>query len=156
MKLRPEWKQFYLNCLDIPLIGRGLLGPALRLLWKGLSRLPEQGPPPALADTSLVATLAATIDGQRRLIDTLNARVAELEARQREPGGPAADDTRAALLAASLQGLGERLDALEQRQQHHDALILAALEGVLQRDAAPPMTQPLPGPESAGQRGPTP
>lgn len=127
MKLPAQWKFFYLRCLDIPLVGRLVLGPCLRFLWRinawfGRDRLPRP------LDDGRITTYASSIDSLRRQLDIMEQRVQQIE-RELSAARTSADAS-SLLLASTLEGLAHRALQQEHAVAFQQRMNSAALEGL--------------------------
>lgn len=127
MKLPAAWKSFYLRCLEVPFIGRTVIGPYLRLLWRivawfGRDRMPQS------RDDGRITTYASTIDSLRRQIDAMEQRVQRLERELEEARASA--EASSLLLSSALEGIARR-SAEQQDTMACQQLITSAALGAL-------------------------
>ena len=124
MKLPAQWRSFYLRCLDVPYLGRFVIGPYLRFLWRiidffGMSRLQQP------LDDGRITTYASTIDSLRRQLESLEQRVLLVEQELRDAEESATSTSL--LLASALEGLVRRSSQQEDTAALQQLLSGAAL-----------------------------
>jgi hypothetical protein len=127
MKLPPQWKTFYLRCIDVPFVGRFFIGPFLRFLWRIIAWFGQDRVPLPL-DDARITTYASTIDSLRRQLESMEHRVQRIE--RELSAARASTDSSSLLLAAALEGLARRTSQLEETvafQQRMNGAALAAL-----------------------------
>lgn len=130
MKLPAQWKYFYIRCLDIPFLGRFVIGPYLRFLWRiialfGKSRLPRP------LDDGRITTYASTIDSLRRQLESMDQRVRLVEQELRDAEESA--HSTSLLLASALEGLARRSSQQEDTAAFQQLLAGAALAALRNR-----------------------
>lgn len=130
MKLPAQWKAFYLRCLDVPILGRYVLGPYLRFLWRivawfGKDRTHRP------ADDGRITTYASTIDSLRRQLEAMEQRVQRIEQELRASRESA--DASSLLLASALEGLARRTTRQEDTIAFQQVVTGAALTGLRSR-----------------------
>ncbi|MBC5785606.1 hypothetical protein H8N03_21880 [Ramlibacter sp. USB13] len=133
-KLPPEWKEFYLRSLQVPVLGPHVLGPMMRGYWKWVQRFHrEPAAPPRVMD-GLLSTYASTIDALRRQLENLERRTAELESelsRARESAR-----VQQQLACAAVEGLQRRIGRHEQHAAFQRDALAAAVAGLSRREPA--------------------
>jgi hypothetical protein len=141
MKLPPEWKDFYLRSLQVPVLGRRVFGPLLRGLWKAILFFHRESKPVRQLPDGLLSTYASTIDALRRQLENLERRMGQLEtelaqahAEQERLRESAA--VQQLLSSAAMQGLQRRLEAHEQHAGFQRDALVAAVTGLRHRDSA--------------------
>ena len=130
MKLPAQWKSFYLRSLDVPRVGRWVLGPYLRFLWRiiawfGRDRLPRP------LDDGRITTYASTIDSLRRQLETMEQRVQQIE--RELSAARTSVDASSLLVASTLEGLAHRASQQEHALAFQQRTNSAALEGLARR-----------------------
>lgn len=115
MKLSPRLKQFYLLCLKIPLVGKYILGPYLRLWWKLISLMGHFFSRNTAPENPVLSTYAATIASLKIRIDMLENRNEHLLAEMEKLRWQIA--LRFKLESAALEGVHRAMEKAGKPQQ---------------------------------------
>ena len=126
MKLPETWKASYLRSLQTPVIGKWMLGPLLRSIWRAIQYFSKKSVPP-VSDDGRITTYASTIDSLRRKLATMEQKINLLESEMtthRE-----SKNSWAMLLSCAVEGLAQRAsrqhDAFDFQQQMTTAALSA-------------------------------
>jgi hypothetical protein len=131
LKLPTRWKSFYLKCLEVPILGKFLIGPLLRLLWKIINFFNKNSV--ASADNNgLITTYASTIVSLRKQVMSLELRIEAMEvdlstARQ-------ASATTVHMLSSALEGLSKKSASQDNTLDFQMKIFSAAISGLHQRN----------------------
>lgn len=131
MKLPGEWKAFYLKCLDLPLLGKFLFGPLLRLLWKIIKFL-NKDTATSSNNNGLITTYASTIVSLRKQVAALELRIETLEVDL--SAAKQASAATALMLSSALEGLSKKSTSQDNALDFQMKIFSAAISGLHKRN----------------------
>lgn len=130
MKLPAQWKSFYLRSLEVPVLGRLVIGPYLRFLWRIIAWMSKDRTPRA-PDDGRITTYASTIDSLRRQLEAMEQRVQRIE--QELAAAKDSAEASSLLLASAMEGLARRSSEQEDTMAFQQLMTGSALAALRNR-----------------------